>query len=633
MITKKFVTLSFILLLIIEIKANTTSPAVLDTIPPATPANVVGSGCEKHVDIDWYNNSEPDLAGYKVYRKVGNQFVFYTTVPEEKSYLSLNIGTIGITNTFKVSAYDDLGNESPLSDSVVTTTHDMTDEEFLDMVQRATFRYFWDYAHPISGLIRERFGSGETVTIGGSGFGVMALLVGIERDYISREEGIQRMLTILNFLNTQADRFHGAFPHWMNGTTGAVIPFSQYDDGGDLVETSFMIQGLLTARQYFDQSTTEEIEIRNLITQIWETVEWSWYRRTSFSNYLYWHWSPNYGWQMNFKLIGYNETMITYLLAIASPTYSVPASLYYDGWASSTNYFINQTYYGYKLWVGDPYGGPLFFAHYSFLGFDARYIRDNYCNYFLNNRNHTLINRAYCIANPQGHTGYGPDTWGLTASDDPWGYLAHEPYATDNGTITPTAALSSMPYTPTESISALKNFYRTYYSNLWGEYGFKDAFNLDVNWFANSYLAIDQGPIIDMIENHRSNLLWNNFMANSEIPAMLDSIGFVPDSTVDVKDDKIIIDDFKIIGNYPNPFNPSTTIVFTIPKTEKVVINVYNVLGEEIIKLADREFTAGKNEIAWNGLDKNGSSVNSGIYFYTIKLEEQIQTGKMVLLK
>ena len=633
MITKKFVTLSFILLLIIEIKANTTSPAVLDTIPPATPANVVGSGYEKHVDIDWYNNSEPDLAGYKVYRKVGNQFVFYTTVPEEKSYLSLNIGTIGITNTFKVSAYDDLGNESPLSDSVVTTTHDMTDEEFLDMVQRATFRYFWDYAHPISGLIRERFGSGETVTIGGSGFGVMALLVGIERDYISREEGIQRMLTILNFLNTQADRFHGAFPHWMNGTTGAVIPFSQYDDGGDLVETSFMIQGLLTARQYFNQSTTEEIEIRNLITQIWETVEWSWYRRTSFSNYLYWHWSPNYGWQMNFKLIGYNETMITYLLAIASPTYSVPASLYYDGWASSTNYFINQTYYGYKLWVGDPYGGPLFFAHYSFLGFDARYIRDNYCNYFLNNRNHTLINRAYCIANPQGHTGYEPDTWGLTASDDPWGYLAHEPYATDNGTITPTAALSSMPYTPTESISALKNFYRTYYSNLWGEYGFKDAFNLDVNWFANSYLAIDQGPIIDMIENHRSNLLWNNFMANSEIPAMLDSIGFVPDSTVDVKDDKIIIDDFKIIGNYPNPFNPSTKIVFTIPKTEKVVINVYNVLGEEIIKLADREFTAGKNEIAWNGLDKNGSSVNSGIYFYTIKLEEQIQTGKMVLLK
>ncbi|NWG28084.1 MAG: T9SS type A sorting domain-containing protein [Ignavibacteriaceae bacterium] len=633
MTTRKLLAVMFVLFLSIPVHSEIYSRAVLDTIPPATPQNVVGSGYEKHVDVDWYNNSESDLAGYKIYRKVGGQFVFYTNVPEEKSYVTFSLGSTGITNTFKVSAYDDSGNESPLSDSIEVTTHDMTDEEFLDMVQRTTFRYFWDYAHPVSGLIRERLGSDDIVTSGGSGFGVMALLVGIERGYISREQGVERMLTILNFLNTQADRFHGAFSHWLNGTNGNVIPFSQYDDGGDLVETSFMIQGLLTARQYFDQSTPEEIEVRNLITQIWETVEWDWYRRSPYSNYLYWHWSPNYGWQINFKLIGYNETMITYLLAIASPTHSVPANLYYDGWASSTGYFINQTYYGYKLWVGDPYGGPLFFAHYSFLGFDARYIRDNYCNYFLNNRHHTLINRAYCIANPQGHTGYGPDTWGLTACDNPWGYSAHEPYVNDNGTIAPTAALSSMPYTPTESISALKNFYRTYYGNLWGEYGFKDAFNLDVNWFASSYIAIDQGPIIDMIENYRSNLLWEKFMANPEIPAMLDSIGFVPDSTVDVKDEKISVDDFKIIGNYPNPFNPSTTIVFTLPKTEKIVISIYNVLGEEILKLADREFISGKNEVTWNGIDQNGSVAESGIYFYTIKFEDQIQTGKMVLTK
>ncbi|HSW54761.1 MAG TPA: glucoamylase family protein [Ignavibacteriaceae bacterium] len=634
MIKRKICALMFVmLLLIVPVKANINLSAVLDTIPPATPENVIGSGYEKHVDIDWFNNMEPDLAGYKVYRKVDGQFVFYTNVSEEKSYLSLSIGVTGVTNEFKVSAYDNSGNESPLSDSVLVTTHDMTDEEFLDMVQRTTFRYFWDYAHPVSGLIRERLGSGETVTIGGSGFGVMALLVGIEREYISREQGIERMLKILNFLNTQANRFHGAFPHWMNGTTGAVIPFSQYDDGGDLVETSFMIQGLLTARQYFDQSTSEEDEIRNIITQIWETVEWDWYRRSPFSDFLYWHWSPNYGWQMNFKLVGYNEAMITYLLAIASPTNSVPANLYYDGWASSTGYYINQTYYGYKLWVGDSYGGPLFFAHYSFLGFDPRYIKDDYCNYFLNNRHHTLINREYCIANPQGHTGYGPDTWGLTACDNPWGYSAHEPYVNDNGTIAPTAALSSMPYTPVESISALKNFYRTFYGNLWGEYGFKDAFNLNVNWFANSYISIDQGPIIVMIENHRSNLLWNNFMANPEIPAMLDSIGFIPDSTVGVNDEEIELNDFKIIGNYPNPFNPSTTIIFTLPKAEKVVINIYNILGEEIIKLADREFISGKNEVTWNGIDQNGSVAESGIYFYTIKYQDRIQTGKMVLTK
>jgi hypothetical protein len=325
--------------------------------------------------------------------------------------------------------------------------------------------------------------------------------------------------------------------------------------------------------------------------------------------------------------------MITYLLAIASPTHSVPASLYYSGWASSNNYYLNQTYYGYKLWVGDAYGGPLFFAHYSFLGFDPRNIRDNYCNYFLNNRNHTLINRAYCIANPLGHTGYGPDTWGLTASDNPWGYSAHEPYTNDNGTIAPTAALSSMPYTPEESISALKNFYRTYYGNLWGEYGFKDAFNLNQNWFASSYISIDQGPIIVMIENYRSGLLWEKFMANPEIQPMLDSIGFVPDSTTSVIDESSIMNDFRLIGNYPNPFNPSTTISFMLPQREFIEINVYNSLGALVDKLAYREFESGENNISWQGTDHNGEYVSSGIYFYKIKSTEKMLTGKMVLQK
>ncbi len=626
-------TSTLILLLVPSVRAFYSNPATLDTIPPATPENVEGFGYEKHVDIEWYNNAETDLAGYKVYRKAAGQFIFYTNLPKEKSYLWLNIGSAGITNEFKVSAYDLAGNESPLSDSVVTITHNMTDEEFLDMVQRSTFRYFWDYAHPVSGLTRERLGSGEIVTTGGSGFGVMSLLVGAERGFVKRQQSAARMLTILNFLLLKADRFHGAFPHWMNGTTGEVIPFSQYDNGGDLVETAFMVQGLLTARQYFDQPTPEEIEIRNLITQIWETVEWSWYRRTSSSNLLYWHWSPSYGWQMNFTITGYNETMITYLLAIASPSYNIPSRLYYDGWASSTGYFINQTYYGYKLWVGDPYGGPLFYAHYSFLGFDPRNKKDNYCNYFMNNRNHTLINRAYAIANPQGHNGYGPDTWGLTASDNPWGYSAHEPYVNDNGTIAPTAALSSMPYTPGESLSALKNFYRTYYNNLWGEYGFKDAFNLDANWFAASYISIDQGPIIDMIENYRSGLLWENFMANPEISAMLDSIGFVPDSTTGINDIEGKLNDFKINGTYPNPFNPATTIVFTLPKQEKVVINIYNVLGQKVIKLADKEFTSGRNEITWSGIDQNGTLLGSGIYLLTIQYLDRIETAKMVLIK
>jgi hypothetical protein len=393
-----------------------------------------------------------------------------------------------------------------------------------------------------------------------------------------------------------------------------------------------MIQGILAVRQYFDQQNANEEQIRNLCTEIWQGVEWSWYRRSIYSNYLYWHWSPNYQWQINFKLIGWMETMITYMLAIASPTYNVPASLFHDGWASS-NYTNSNSYYGYRLWVGPSYGGPLFFAHYSFLGFDPRDKKDAYCNYFLNNQHHTLINRAYCIANPLSHTDYGANNWGLTASDDPFGYGAHAPYSNDNGTITPTAAISSMPYTPSESIAALKNFYRTYGSSVWGEYGFKDAFNPQQNWFASSYIAIDQGPIICMIENYRSQLLWNKFMANPEIQPMLDSIGFVPDSVTSVNDQVYNVKDFNLIGNYPNPFNPTTTIVFNLPITQYVSISIYNQLGEKIRDLSNREFFSGENRITWDGLNDSQSQVSSGIYLYRIIAGNKILNGKMIVQK
>lgn len=608
------------------------SDAQTDRLAPATPQGVQAFGYEKNLDVEWYHNSETDLAGYKVYRWSGSQFIFYTNVPKEKSYLTLYVGSTGISYSFKVSAYDLSGNESPLSDSVGASTHVMSDEEFLDMVQRSTFRYFYDYGHPVSGLSRERLGSGETVTSGGSGFGLMALIVGVERGYITREQGVERMLKILNFLKNNADKFHGAFSHWLNGTTGSVIPFGQYDDGGDLVETSFLIQGILAVRQYFDQNNSSEEQIRNLCTEIWEGVEWSWYRRTSFSNYLYWHWSPNYGWQINFKLIGWMETMITYMLAIASPTYSVPANLFHVGWASS-NYTNANSFYGYRLWVGPNYGGPLFFAHYSFLGFDPRDKKDAYCNYFMNNKHHTLINRAYCIANPYSHPEYGPNNWGLTASDEPNGYSAHAPYSNDNGTITPTAALSSMPYTPTESIEALKNFYRTYGNNLWGEYGFKDAFNPRQNWFASSYIAIDQGPIIVMIENYRSGLLWDKFMANPEIQPMLDSIGFVPDSVTSVDEESNTVDEFRLIGNYPNPFNPTTTIVFNLDKRENVKVEIFNHLGERIKTIVDTEFSPGENRIYWNGSNDDSMAVSSGIYLYKISTNSKALFGKMILQK
>lgn len=620
----------YMFVMIIVFASNIVSQ--VDLSPPTTPQNVRAFGYERHIDLVWWNNQESDIAGYKVYRKLNNQFYYWTTVPKEKSYLMLSNLGMNYSLTMKVSAIDSAGNESPLSDSVVATTHIMTNEEFLDMTQRATFRYFWDYAHPVSGLARERLNSGDVVTTGGSGFGIMAILVGIERGFISRDLGKKRMLKIVDFLTNKAQRYRGAFAHWLNGSTGQTIPFSQYDDGADLVETSFLIQGLLAARQYFDQQDSIEIQIRNMITNIWRSVEWNFYRRFPTSNHLYWHWSPNYGWQMNLQVQGPSECMITYMLAIASPTYSVPANLFHLGWANSPYYINGRTFYGYKIFVGWDYGGPLFFSHYSFLGFDPRHKKDQYCNYFINNRNITLIHREYSIANPRGWLGYNANSWGLTASDDPDGYRVHEP-TNDNGTISPTAALSSLPYTPNESIEVIKHFYRTYYAGLWGEYGFKDAFNVTRNWFANSYLAIDQGPIIVMIENYRSGLLWNKFMANPEIQPMLNAIGFVPDTMVNVNDNQIYSDDFKIVGNYPNPFNPTTKIVFDLPENNQVNISIFNSLGEEIMSFENQELSAVRNEFVWNGKMRDGRAASSGAYFYKIKFGNEFRVGKMILSK
>ncbi len=597
-----------------------------DITPPAIPSGLTATGYHIKIDLSWMPNTESDLAGYRLYRSGGSDFQIIEVLPPGYTSYTDNTGAPPKTFSYKLSAFDSSLNESPMSDAVTASTTSLPDSVLMDSVQRATFRYFWDFAHPVSGLARERYGGNdEIVTIGGSGFGVMAILVGRGRGYITREQGIQRMLTILNFLTYNADRFHGAFSHWLNGTTGDVIPFSQYDNGGDLVETAYMIQGLLAARQYFSQNTADEEQIRNLITAIWEGVEWDWYRKDN-GNFLYWHWSPNYGWTMNFPIQGQNECMITYLLAIASPTHSVPASLFHLGWASSPYYVNGNYYYGIQLFLGQPFGGPLFFTHYSFLGFDPRNKKDAYANYFNNSRNQTLINRAYCADNPHNFVGYDSDTWGLTACDGPFGYNAFSP-TNDNGTIAPTAALSAMPYTPAESKEALRSFFYEYGNSIWSTYGFKDAFNLTYNWFANSYLAIDEGPIIIMIENYRTQLLWNNFMANPEIQPMLDAIGFVPDYT-DVKPSQVIPDKYLLKDNYPNPFNPTTFIEYRIAGTGLVSLKVYDILGKEVCTLVNEQKAPGEYRVRFDA-----GPLASGIYLYVLKAGGNLITKKMCLIK
>ncbi|MBH2004808.1 MAG: beta-glucosidase [Sphingobacteriia bacterium] len=411
-----------------------------------------------------------------------------------------------------------------------------SDTAIFNKVQRQTFRYFWEGAEPNSGLARERIHTDniypehdqDVVTSGGGGFGVMGVLVGIERGYITRKQGVERLERVLQFLET-ADRFHGAWPHWWNGKTGKVKPFSKYDDGGDLVESSFMVQALLCVRQYFQQGNITEKKIAARADKLWREVEFDWYRNGT--NSLYWHWSPDNGWKMNFAVHGYNECLIMYVLAASSPTHGVPAEVYHQGWAENGKIKKPSGKFGYKLQMNHQgnalNGGPLFWAHYSYLGLDPRGLKDQYADYWQENKNQALINYQWCVTNPNQFKGYGADNWGLTSSYSVKGYSGHAPdKSRDIGVIAPTAALSSFPYTPVQSMAAMKHWYTDLNRQIWGPYGFYDAFSEQQDWFPTRYLAIDQGPVVVMMENHRSELLWKLFMSCPEIQAGLKKLGF-----------------------------------------------------------------------------------------------------------
>jgi len=517
-----------------------------DTQPPATPTGLGATGADRHVDLKWQRNGEADVERYTIYRSMdGKEF---TPIAIQRGYLGRFVdflGASGKTASYKISAVDWSGNESAPSSAVTASTKAMTDDELLTMVQEASFRYYWDAAHPVAGMGIEILpGDENLVALGGSGFGIMALVVGANRGFVTREQCAERMLKIVRFLS-KADRFHGVWPHFLDGNTGKTVAyFGRYDNGGDLVETAFLMQGLLVARQYFDRNTPAEREIRDTITDFWKTVEWDWYRKEPDGDVLYWHWSPDYGFHISHPLIGWNETMIIYLLAIASPTHAVPASMYYTGWAGQKDLMVNyrrgwsrttqgdhyangNTYYGTRLDVGVGNGSELFFTHFSFMGFDPRGKRDRYTNYFENNRNIALIQHAYAIENPLKRKGYGDNAWGRSA-----GINAGSGRATpsgDNGTLNVEASIASFPYTPDESMKALKHYYRDLGGKLWGIYGFRDGFNETEDWFEDVYMALNQAPQVVMIENHRTGLIWKLFMSNPEIDPALKAIGFTKD--------------------------------------------------------------------------------------------------------
>jgi hypothetical protein len=414
------------------------------------------------------------------------------------------------------------------SNNIVTCRLSKTDEQSLNVVQRQTFRFFWEGAHPASGLARDRQRTtgnpaNDLVAIGGSGFGIMAIVVAVAREWVSRCDAVNRLGMMLSCLE-RTERYHGLFPHFINGRTGDTIPFSRKDDGGDVVESALLFQGLLCARQYFDDDTFQEGDLRRRIDRLWREAEWEWYRRDG-GNHLYWHWSSRQGWVMNRMITGWNEGLLAYVLAAGAPDHPIDAAAYHEGFASGAGFRNGRIYHGIELPLGMNYGGPLFIAHYAFCGLDPRGMSDRYADYWQQNRSHTLINFEHCVRNPHGHVGYGPDCWGLTSSHGPKGYVAHAPDE-DLGVITPSAALSSFPYAPEEALRALRCFLTKPGHRLWGRFGFVDAFCENRNWYARTYLAINQGPIIIMIENFRTGLLWDLFMSAPEVRAGLAKLGF-----------------------------------------------------------------------------------------------------------
>lgn len=411
----------------------------------------------------------------------------------------------------------------------------VSDDDFLDYIQQTHLNYMWDGAEPISGLAPERIhidgdypeNDADVITTGGSGFGIAGLIVGIDRGFIPRAEGVTRLHRIVDFL-AEAERFHGVWSHWIDGKTGKTKPFSRKDNGGDLVESAFLMQGLICTREYFKNGDEREKKLARKIDVLWREMDWRWYLNGE--DVLYWHWSPDYGWDMNLPLEGYNECLIAYILAASSPTHPIPVSAYHNGWARKGGIKSNVEAYGLPLFLkhngAETCGGPLFWAHYSYIGLNPKGLKDRYADYWEANKNHVLINYRYCVENPQGFAGYGENCWGLTAGYTMDGYTAHRPVENDLGVITPTAALSSFPYTPEESMRALKHFYYELGDSIWGEYGFYDAFNIGKSWYPRRYLAIDQLTIAPMIENHRTGLLWKLFMGAPEIQEGLKRLGF-----------------------------------------------------------------------------------------------------------
>jgi len=606
---------------------------VVAAAPPITPQNLVARVADRCVIIHWDAVSDPTVTGYYVYRQSNDTGSFALMTPSATWMTGFADTQVqdGTPYSYYVESVNSSNQTSDTSVHISATPHQLSDDQFLDFLQQTAIDFFWYEANPSNGLIKDRSTVNSGCSIASVGFGLTAVCIGIDHGWIPMTAGRDRVLTTLNtFYHLPQGSgvagyagYNGFFYHFLNMQSGLRDGSSELSS----IDSALLLAGILYAKQYFSSADSGDVRIRALADSIYDRVNWSWME--AHYNGIYMQWTPESQFNNVGVWIGYCEAMIMNTLAAGSPAHAASGQYLYLSWTSGYSW---QTQYGYT-YVNFP---PLFGHQYSQCWIDYRNIADPYMSskgitYFENSKLATLANRAYCIANPGHFAAYSDSIWGLTASDGPpsTGYEARgaPPPQNDDGTLAPTAAGGSIAFTPDESIAALKAIYNTYRVQLVTPYGLGDAFNPTKGWYDNQDIGIDEGPIAIMIENYRTQKVWNLFMQNPDIKRGLSALYFSPTTAVE-KNQSGIPSRLLLEQNYPNPFNPTTTIGYQLPFLSHITIKIYDVLGRKVRTLVDGVEKPGRYEVEFNP-DK----LSSGVYLVILRAGDVSVVRKIMLMK
>jgi len=502
-------------------------------------------------------------------------------------------------------------------------------EAILDSLQYGAFRFFWDEVNPANGLIRDRTATGSLCSIASNGFGLTAIAIGVDRGWVTRAAAGQRVRTTLQtFWNgpqgtaaTGTIGYKGFFYHFldMNTATRANTNIEL-----STIDTALLLAGVLDVRQYFDGADPVETDIRALADSINRRVDWVFMKNLGPGVRM--GWKPGSGFSGYGIWVGYNEAMILYLLALGSPTFPIPAG----DWNTWTTGYQWNTHFGHS-YVQFP---PLFGHQYSHCWIDFRGIRDAYMSnrgidYFENSRRATLAQRAYSIAHPNLTFGYSDSLWGITASDDPFTYYAAHgapPAQNDNGTIAPTAAISSLPFAPDVVPAVIHRLWNVYRPLMWGPYGFRDAMNLFAGFFDPDYIGIDQGPIAIMIENWRTQSVWKRYRQIPEIQTGLIRAGFT--QVVGVDPGPAAAATLELSRVEPNPFGAAATVHFRLARPGHVTLTVHDVQGREVARPLDGERAAGDHAVRFEA-----RGLPAGVYLVRLRAGGSTASTRIVRVR